>query len=132
MKKFGGDHLDLYQNIEFAIVSVWRGDPSLIDIDVSDAVDALARHYHAEEAGRQPPRLRIAPRASRVFDEVRAMCEWRMGRAPFPGDPLNETPLPLPASDIVAALREIGKSITRWSKLGGRKGYLEFVSQYIR
>ena len=132
MSKFGGDHLDLHQNIEFAIVSVWCADPSLIDVDVSDAVDALARHYHAEEAGRQPPPLRISPRASRVFEEVRAMCEWRMGRAGFPGDPLNETPVPLPASVIVAALREIGKSITRWSKLGGRKGYLEFVSQYIR
>jgi len=28
-------------------------------------------------------------------------------------------------------MREILKSIPRWSRQGGRKGYLDFISQYL-
>jgi hypothetical protein len=34
-------------------------------------------------------------------------------------------------TEVIRALREIQKSIPRWSRQGGRKGYLDFVSQYL-
>ena len=130
MKKFGETHLDVLQNIEFAIVEVYRADRSLLDADVNDAFNALVRRYHAEEAERTPPTVTLGERAQRVFLSVQKVCEWRLGRASF----LGETPTPesgMPVSELVRCLREIQKSIPRWSRQGGRKGYLDFVGQYL-
>jgi hypothetical protein len=130
MKKFGEKNLDVLQNIEVGIVEVYRADPSLLDIDVKDAIDALVRRYHAEEERRTPPTMTLGERAELVFRSVQAMCEWRLGRSSFPG----ETAMPelgIPVSELVKCLREIQKSIPRWSRQGGRKGYLDFVSQYL-
>ena len=35
------DHLDVLQNIEFAIVSVHQRQPALVDFDVDEALSAL-------------------------------------------------------------------------------------------
>jgi hypothetical protein len=130
MKKFGEKNLDVLQNIEFGIVEVYRADPSLLDIDARDAIDALARHYHAEDAQRTPPIKALAPRAERVFRSVQKICEWRLGRSAPPGE--TEPPASgIEVSELVKCLREIQKSIPRWSGRGGRKGYLDFVSQYL-
>lgn len=133
MKKFVENNLDVLQNIEFGIIQVYRADPSLLDVDAKDAIDALVRHYHAEEEQRTPPMVRLGERSQRVFLSVQKMCEWRLGRSPFPGETAeNEAGLEgMPVSELVKALREIQKSIPRWSRQGGRKGYLEFVSPYL-
>ena len=130
MKKFGGENLDVLQNIEFSIVEVYRADRSLLDFDVKDALDALVRHFRAEEEGRTPPAMNLGDRARRVFASVQGICEWRLGRSPFPGD----TAMPesaIPVSVLVQCLRQIQKSVPLWSQQGGRRGYLDFVSQYV-
>ena len=130
MKKFGENNPDVLQNIEFGIIQVYRADPSLIDVDAKDAIDALVRHYHAEEEQRTPPKLRLGERAERVFQSVQKMCEWRLGRSLSPGE-AAEFEVGIPVPDLVKALRQIQKSIPRWSRQGGRKGYLDFVIQYL-
>jgi hypothetical protein len=130
IKKFGEEHLDVLQNIEFGIIEVYRADPALLDFDAKDAMDALVRCYHAEEERRTPPKMNLGERAQRVFESVQRMCEWRLGRSPAPG----ETAMlgsGISISELVSCLREIQRSIPRWSKQGGRKGYLDFVSQYL-
>jgi hypothetical protein len=129
MRKFGEKNLDVLQNIEFGIVEVYRADRSLLDIDVQDAIDALVRHYHAEEEHRRPPTLKIGDRAHQVFASVQRMCEWRLGRS-LPGETAMAGAA-IPVSELVACLREIQKSVPRWSRQGGRRGYLDFVSQYV-
>src|ERR1017187_10896044 len=84
-------NLDVLQNIEFGIIHVYRADRSLLDMDAKDAIDAVVRHYHAEEEQRTPPSPKLGERAHRVFLSVQSFCEWRLGRAPFPG----ETPEPV-------------------------------------
>ena len=42
------EYLDVLQNLELAIMRVYRSDGSLLDLDVRDAVVALIRHYRAE------------------------------------------------------------------------------------
>lgn len=129
MKQFNEKNLDVLQNIEFGIVQVYRADRSLLDFDAKDAIDALVRHYHAEEEQRTPSTSPLSERAERVFRSVQTICEWRLGRSPFPGETAVE--LGMPVSELVKCLRKIQRSIPRWSGLGGRKGYLDFVSQYL-
>lgn len=130
MKQFNEDNLDILQNIEFAIVGVHRAEPALLDMDVKDAIDALVRYYHAEEEQRTPPAMSLAECAQRVFAVVKEVCEWRLGRGRIKGDSATSGPA-APVSIMVKCLREIQKSIPRWTKQGGRKGYLEFVSRFI-
>ena len=33
--------------------------------------------------------------------------------------------------EIVACLKRVRKSINRWTRTGGRQGYLTFVSQFV-
>lgn len=125
----GKDNLDLLQNIEFSIVEAYRAIPAITDYDVNDALDALTRHYVAEEAGRAPSAIALDLRAQAVYDNVRRICEWRMGRAPAASPPsLVHKGL----GDVVFGLRTIMKSIKRWSGRGGKRGYLDFVKNYLR
>jgi hypothetical protein len=87
MKEPEEEELDILQNLEFAIVQVYRADRSLLDLDVKDAIDALIRHYHAEEELHTPPVLRVGAKAGQVFTSVQGICEWRLGRAALPGVP---------------------------------------------
>lgn len=129
MKEFRERNLDVLQNIEFGIVAVYRVEPSLLDMDAKDAVEALIRHYHAEEEQRTPPKRMLAERPERVFRSVQPFCEWRLGRSACPGE-TSVDGLGIPVSDLVKCLREIQKSISRWSRLAGRQGYLAYVNQY--
>jgi hypothetical protein len=130
MKDVSETNLDMLQNIEFAIIQVYRADKSVLDIDVKDAVDALVRHYHAEEEQRTPPVRRLGDRAQRVFSSVQETCEWRLGRAVGPGETELETST-VPVSTLVECLRKIQKSVPRWSQQGGRQGYLNFIGEYL-
>lgn len=128
MDKFHEDNLDVLQSIEFAIIQEYRSDASLLDIDVGDAV---IRHYRAEENGRTPPfSTRCGERAQRVFLSVQRVCEWRLGRAPAPGESEVTDPR-LPISLLLECLREIRNSIRQWTERCGRKGYLDFVKDYV-
>src|SRR6266536_1664481 len=113
MDEFIREHLDVLQNLEFAIVEVYRTDRSLLDFDAKDAIDAVIRHYHAEEVGRRAPVLRIGGRARRVFETVQEICLLRLGRTQ---DSLR-TPdgNGIPLAELIKCLRQIQKSIPRWT-----------------
>ncbi len=130
MRKFGEKNLDVLQNIEAAIVDIYRADRSLLDFDVKEALDALVRRYHAEEEQRRPPAAQLSERACRVFDAVQRMCELRLGRIEGQGaEEMRE--FAIPVAELVECLRQVQKSVPRWTKQGGRQGYLTFVSQYV-
>src|SRR5262245_25885177 len=109
-------HLDVLQNIEFAIVSVYRKQRSLRDLDVMRALDALIDVYRAEARGHTPKDITLPEPEGTVFQCVKDMCEFRLGRQavatrvqiPFAGDKI--------ASDILACLRKIRRSAERWNR----------------
>jgi hypothetical protein len=74
----------------------------------------------------------LSERARRIFEAVRRMCEWRLGRAPaLDNSPADLDPT-VTAAELVLCLKRIRKSIDFWTKEGGRQGYLNFVSKYVR
>lgn len=128
-------YLDVLQNIESGIVSVYRQDTELLDYEVLDAIQALTRYYRAEEEHLNPPRLRLSERGQRVFDSVKTMCEWRLGREKLVNQNKEQLDVgirPITVSEIIVCLKYIHKSVQRWNKQGGRQGYLRFVTQFIR
>ena len=63
------------------------------------------------------------------------MCEWRLGRVKPTGLQarlLGMGVKPISLEDMVACLKRIRRSIERWNKEGGRRGYYEFVKEYVK
>jgi hypothetical protein len=78
------EYFDVLQNLEWAIMNEFRQDRSILDQDARDAAHALVRLYEAELESRFASGARLSDRAQRIFDAVRPICEWRLGRAPAP------------------------------------------------
>jgi hypothetical protein len=135
MDQFEEQYQDVLQNIEFAIVHVYRQQPTLVDFDVESALDALIRQYQAEGQHRVRGLPHFTPLAKEVYERVRSMCEWRLGRETpsSQSDALfqNVTPSPISLDEIIACLRRIRKSVQRWNKQGGRQGYVQFINEFI-
>ena len=134
-QSFEDKYFDVLQNIEFGIVRVYQEHPELTDWDSLDAIEALTRCYTAETRGRSRPKIRISNLSQLVFDSVEAMCEWRLGRQqPLAegGRPPDIKMEPMTIDEIIACLKRVRKSINRWNKIGGRQGYLNFISEFVR
>jgi hypothetical protein len=134
MTSFEDQYLDVLHNIESGITMVYRKEPDLADFDVENALNALIRLYSAELQGRSASPARLNPLAQAVYDSVRIMCEWRLGRGEIghikDGASLPQPP-PIQTDEIIACLKRIRKSVQRWNKEGGRRGYLTFVEEYV-
>src|ERR1039457_3430274 len=127
------EHLDVLQNIEFAIVTEFREDGSILDLNVLEAVNALVRHYEAGMEGRRPPEPRLSDLSRRIFVSVGAICEWRLGRDPGPGPDITARPNSEPTTNEEngTCLKRIHKSIGRGTRESGKRGYLEFAGRFI-
>ncbi len=135
--KFDDQYLDVLQNIESGIMSVSKKHPEMTDWDAQNAVEGLLRTYQAEGRNRRAPVLRLTPLAQETFDAVREMCDWRLGRREIPhsdergkSDIISARTVTL--DDLIACLKRIRSSIELWNKEGGRRGYLNFISQFVR
>jgi hypothetical protein len=129
------EYLDVLQNIEFAIVSTYHDHPEMVDAHVMWALEAVLGSYRAETAGRTPEEFPAAPAEADLYRAIRNMCEWRLGRLrPDDADAadLGPAPEPITIDEIVLCLKRILKSVHRWNKSGGQRGYLTFIVQYVR
>ncbi len=131
---FEEEYLDVLQNIEFSLASVYHKHAALTDWDTLKAVEALIRTYQAEASQRPAPPLRLSGLAEEVFASAQAMCEVRLGRQSLTneqGQNVGFAPEAVTVPEIVACLKRIKRSIEKWQKEGGRRGYYEFVRQFL-
>ncbi len=129
------EHQDILQNLEFAIVEVYRRFPELTDYEVRKALDALERYYKSLARQRVPRELVLDGPAEEVKQAVQVMCEWRLGHVHLEdsgaaGDSFLEVET-VSADVINRCLKRLIKSVDMWSRKGGRQGYLEFISPFL-
>jgi hypothetical protein len=131
------DHLDVLQNLEFAIIEVYKKTPDLIDAEVLTAIESLIRTYGAEAQGKSIGARPIRGVSQLVAERVKLMCELRLERSPSanPGMELtNQAIGDLPKISLevlVACLKRIQSSIHFWTKKNGRQGYLDYIQRFI-
>jgi hypothetical protein len=132
--KFAEENLDVLQNLEFAIVEVWRAHPEMTDYSAQRAYEAARQYYRAEQRGNSPKPPALTGLDATAFDALKAMCEFRLGRDPGPppaeGEDVPVTPIPL--EKLIACLQELAKSVERHTRSGGRQGYLQFIDGFLR
>lgn len=129
--RFVEEYLDVLQNLETAIVTVYRRRPGLLDYDVDAALETLAKRYAGEAGGRTPPDAPADEARREVHDALMSVCEWRLGRGEGPPGPGMPGPDPITADEAAACLKRLRKSLKRWNREGGRQGYLRFVARYL-
>jgi hypothetical protein len=123
-------HLDVLQNIEFAIMQVYESTPDLIDAEVLKAIETVTRIYSAEAQGKSGSALTIRGISAEVAEQVKEICEIRLGRAT--ASDIDEFMEPKTLTDIIDCLKRIQSSIKFWTQKGGRQGYLNFVQNFFQ
>jgi hypothetical protein len=127
-------YADVLQNIEAAIVHVYRQRRNLLDYDVEEALNTLILYYKAQQQQRAATPHRLTERPEYIYQEVKQVCDWRLGRESlterWPSGSGAEVE-PLQVEEIIACLKRIRKSLQHWNKQGGRQGYLQFIEKYI-
>ncbi len=133
MPTFEDQYLDVLQNIEMAILSVYREHRDLVDYDVDKVLNLLWTEYRNEKQGRMVSGPKFGDNAQLVYDRVKEMCEWRLGRQTIKTDKelMRLKPEPISIDEMMACLKRIRKSIELWTKQGGRQGYLYFIDHNI-
>ena len=132
--KIDEQYLDVLQNIEAAIISVYEDQPTLIDLDVGEALDSLIRSYIWEHETRGTPTLRLSDRARQVYDHTREICEWCLGRQSLDRQKFLRDQADIPAitiPEIVLCLKHIRQSVRFWNRENGRQGYLTYVQHFF-
>jgi hypothetical protein len=134
MKNVEEEYMDVLQNIEFGIVSVYRQHDDLVDYDVEHALNSLIRKYRADQTGKSFDPPVFTPLVQKVYESTKTMCEWRLGReSPVVGktSPFEHLE-PVSLDEMIACLKRVRKSVQRWHKQGGRQGYLQFIEGYVK
>ena len=132
-QSFEDKYLDVLQNFEFGIVQVARRHPEMLDWDALNAVEALIKTYRAKAAGREVSPPELPPLVEETYGTVWGMCEWRLGEPLFDSndEPVEIPVEPITAEEILACLKRIRRSIRKWNKRGGQRGYLTFIDQFL-
>ncbi len=106
MKRMARDHLDILQNIEFVLVSGYRGDRSIDDCIVADALKAAI--------------LGTEPEDSRAQSLIEGLEDIRELHFDMPDDIWRD------------GLRTVLQSVHRHSSLKpGSRWYLDFVCDFV-
>ena len=132
---FEDQYMDVLQNIEFGIVTIYKNHPEMADSNVMRMLEALTDQYAAEKIGRPHRHFSLSVMEQALLENVRRMCEWRLGRDTLRDSPEKAkkiAPEPITIDEIVLCLKRIHKSVKKWNKEGGRQGYLQFVIQYVK
>ena len=129
--KWAEDNLDILQNLEFAVVEVSRAHPEMADYAAQRAYEAAFQLYRAEQRGHQPKPSNLTGLDATVFEALKAMCEFRLGRGPgLNTEPADPVP-PITVEKLTECLRELAKSVERHTKTGGHRGYLIFIDGFL-
>ncbi len=134
MGQFEEQYNDTLMSIEMTLVRPYRQREDVIDWDTLTAVKAAIRTYTAEQRRRAAPNLKLKPIPQTIYNELIETCERWLGRKPFVGPSGETTTLTdnaLTVSEIIACLKRIQRSIELWQKEGGRRGYFEFIDQFL-
>lgn len=126
------DYLDVLQNIEFSIVTIYRAKRQLTDHEVRSAIETLLRDYNAESRGKPSTTITLTGLTRDVFAAVKDMCDLRLGRTQ--NKRIEDAGIKfdgLTVDELIACLKRIRKSIDKWNKEFGRQGYLDFIDKFL-
>ncbi len=128
----------LLHTIEQTVINLYEEFPKMADNDVEFAYEKLAIFYKAQISGKEVDE----PESSRdirqdLIDEILNAIDLReelQADIPVINNPdirHGERPIPNLAFLYTIAFKRLKESAKFWRKTSGKKGYLNFVSNYV-
>lgn len=116
---------DKYENqlmaIEQSIVSENKLNNELADSQVERALDTVIRHYNFKIKGKAPLGHHLTGFDLAVYDAIFLASDKL----------LKDTPNEFKEAELLLCLKYINKSVQRWNKQLGHKGYLTFIGNFL-
>lgn len=134
MTEFEEAYMDVLHNIEFGLMTIYRDDEEMTDWQALEAINGLIRTYTAETRRRPAPELKLGELPQRAYDRMKGMCDLHLGRETLTtqeGQQLAFGKI-ITTGEILQCLKRIRRSIERWNKEMGRRGYFDVVGQYVQ
>jgi hypothetical protein len=125
------DHIEVYYPLESLIRSRAGADETLLDVHVQDALNATRRWFEATAAGRTFRPVNLDKRAEDLYVGLKLTGEVLLGHATPGLEVPTERPEPVSTETLVGCLKRLQKSVKLWNEMGGRRGYLEYISQFL-
>jgi hypothetical protein len=126
------EHPEPLYLIEGLVLSVAQDDESLLDLHVIDAFSAARRWFRAEADGRAFRPQLADPRATELFEGLRALGAFLLGgSSPMIESAEEARPEPISLDVLVECFRQLEKSAKLWSGQGGRRGYIEYIARFL-
>jgi hypothetical protein len=130
-------YLPILQSLESTLTTLYRQTPTLTDYDVAEAFEVLKRLYKAEVRGRTAPSSNLKGRSQEVYEGLQVIAELYLGRTGELQDTQTGQTITLEeftatsAEDMLNCFKHLQSSLKFWTKEGGRKGYLNYISQFV-
>ncbi len=124
--EFEQEYEEILQNIELEIVTYYRQEPELIDLEVQNSIEWVARLYGGEAEGKTLSPRPINGLSAEVAHRVKDKCDMLKQLSIDGVIHTSATP-----AEITACLKRILSSIKFWNKKNGRQGYLEYIAKFI-
>jgi len=121
--------MDVLQNIEFEMLRVWRKNPSMTDYAATRAYEEAVAYYSAVAQAQAPKPTRLTGLDLQLFQAIQGAADRRL--AGFTLDDGTKVE-PIAASDLVECFKRLRKSVERWTRTGGRQGYLSLIAQFVK
>lgn len=122
---FEQEYYDILRGIELGIYETFVQNPALVDFQVDKVLDALARHYNAEQTGKRPPRVKFGKLENTLYAKLEQVTRMFLGREP---DLPVETVITV--DEMIACIKRIQRSVDQM-KTQGRQGYLNFIATFF-
>ena len=126
------DYLDVLQNIEATIVAVFKDRPDLLDTDVITALEKAITKYTREKKKLPALPVHMPEKSLFLFHAITAACEGRLDRTSHDEVPDEVCGYRLPLRLMIPCLDRLLKSANNWHKREGSRGYLGFISKYVK
>jgi hypothetical protein len=127
MEEFEDKYLDVLQNIEWGLLSMTNDYHELSDHDMLRIIEQAITYYKFQQRGNLAiAQSKLTGLDQKIFDRVLSICEWRLGRCPPPFEEISSGSISI--EELLLCLKRIEKSIKFWTKLSGRKGYINFAA----
>jgi hypothetical protein len=119
------EYEEILQNIELEIITYYREEPELIDLEVLTGLEWVTRIYGAEAQGKTLSNRPIRGLSAEVANRVKEKCDL-LKELSIDGTISTSAT----AAEITECLKRIQSSVKLWSKQG-RQGYLNYIARFF-
>jgi|APSaa5957512622_1039677.scaffolds.fasta_scaffold65119_2 hypothetical protein len=121
-------------NIEMQVVSISDEAPNLHDASVDRVYNALLSKYKALLREREPREISLKAAEEKLYSLIAGACDFFTGDSEEYGEGHFLIELNAPKvsyENMVAILKHLRKSLRTWTKRGGSKGYIYYITQFM-